>query len=70
MAGAPDFISTKSLIAAGFDTGECVVFVPTSGDVVTCSTDAFNEWLDFGTGELATLFGRLGIPPSDRLQPF
>lgn len=47
--------------AAIYESGEAVLFIPQTGEVVTCAAEAAYEWLDCGTGELDTILGRLGI---------
>jgi hypothetical protein len=52
---------------AFFDDGNAVIFLSASGDVVTCSSDKVEAWLERGEGELADMLHHLGWG-SERVQ--
>jgi hypothetical protein len=56
----------KGVSIALYEDGSAVVFLSTSGDVVTCSSDKVEMWLDTGEGELAEMLAHLGWQ-SDRV---
>jgi hypothetical protein len=55
--------SFNSVSIASFTEGQAVVFLRNSGDVLTCSSKAVDEWVDSSSGELADMLIHLGWRP-------
>lgn len=58
-------IQVHNLSAASFDSGESVVFLVHSGDVLVCSTQYLDQWREGRGGELADSMLRLGYLPEE-----
>lgn len=53
------------LSVVSFEGGESVIFLASSGDVLTCPTEAVEKWRDGLSGPLDATLRHLGHVPAD-----